>query len=1112
MKKLFKNKKIIFSAVAISILAYFAISANFAEAQNNILPIFNGTVLPKAAAGGGAAIAGQFATAIGVSALNATKWGVVIFGVLNILQYVLWWLISYGYTLLTAAVNMALDPNWFQIDAVLNGWRLVRDFANIWFILILLFIAIGTILRAQSYQAKKLLPTLIMVAMVINFSLPITGFIIDISNIISFQFLKAICPEVKDGEHCDFSANLENALDVKGFSQSLAENLPVTPENPPEGNGSETGLLGTQKAQAVAPLVIAAGVWKVIQVVSAVGIAWDLGNSLFTQASPLGGVAIGPFVSIVVTNIFLLLTAFVIISLALLFLIRIASLIFLAILSPLGFAAAIIPATQKYSQMWWNYLFTQSFFAPFSLFFLWISLSLMGNIKDALTQSGVAYDFTSPANARIIFYIFSLMLMYGSIWIAKQMGAMGADAVIKWWGSIQKGIAGFAGGLAGRLLVAPIGAAALGAGIPQAITRIPGIGPLAGVKTREFAEYLSKRGKAPEQAAAKAELGMQLAPAERAGYFRKLDLAAKEAMLRKMKPEDREVLLSDIGKMSPAEAEAARQILRSATFAPEEKAKMEIEKLQRLSLGEQVREFSKLSPDTQNEFLLSIKDDDQRAAFISQLATSDLDAAQRARNFLQTSPRFTATERAKREVEDFQRKWEGPDQQKHFGELSEAAQQDFLMRFTDNDRRAEFIAGVADPTKGNNQEAATKAREFLETSNLFTAGQRFDYKKARMKQEMIIAEKSNDLIKFIDDFAKDAETDEQKKTVSDVQKVYFKAMDDRQRLALLEAWSGDTSKLNNLRDWVLDMKPEDQDKFYRETVGKQASVDTVVSFVDSIKTESPEKDFVTKKKMLSAASPQQLAKLQFHWKQPGTENPEMVEFINNIRETQFTIQQQNSFNNMYSNTSKNFFNSTIQIRTSKEIAEELRTRSDKKDGDAVKQIVEAVKATNRTEDLDIITKVEFVDGVDSKNIEIFQSAITNEIKNMAPQKLEQKITAESLDDTRVATAVLESFNMEKLILLFKNPVKSKKLQEIILGNIVNTMKGKIDAAKRAEGLTPQELLSPLMQDKSFAADALTETFEKKFKNKILAEQLTALWSKEKPLSPLQKLFKKEVFE
>src|SRR3989344_133427 len=130
MKKLLKNKIIIFSVITVSVLVYFTISTNFAEAQNNILPIFNGTALPKvAAAGGGAAIAGQFATAIGVSALNATKWGVVIFGVLNILQYVLWWLISYGYTLLTAAVNMALDPNWFQIDAVLNGWRLVRDFA-----------------------------------------------------------------------------------------------------------------------------------------------------------------------------------------------------------------------------------------------------------------------------------------------------------------------------------------------------------------------------------------------------------------------------------------------------------------------------------------------------------------------------------------------------------------------------------------------------------------------------------------------------------------------------------------------------------------------------------------------------------------------------------------------------------------------------------------------------------------------------------------------------------------------------------------------------------------------------------------------------------------------
>src|SRR3989344_3987006 len=223
MNKIFKNKKIIiFSAVIISLLTYFTFSASFAEAQR--LPT-GPDLLPR---GAGAVTTGASAIkTAGTSALNGATWGVILFGILYVLNLTLWKFISVGYSLLNTAVNTALDPNWFQVPAVLDARRLIRDFVNIWFILILLIIAIGTILRPQSYQAKKLLPTLIMVALVINFSLPITGFIIDISNVISFQFLKAICPEVKDGEHCDFSANLENALDAKGFSQSLAKNLPV---------------------------------------------------------------------------------------------------------------------------------------------------------------------------------------------------------------------------------------------------------------------------------------------------------------------------------------------------------------------------------------------------------------------------------------------------------------------------------------------------------------------------------------------------------------------------------------------------------------------------------------------------------------------------------------------------------------------------------------------------------------------------------------------------------------------------------------------------------------------------------------------------------------------
>ena len=68
------------------------------------------------------------------------------------------------------------------------GWPFVRDFANMFFILILVFIGLATILKLGDYGAKKALPRLIIIAILLNFSLVIVGFIVDISNIISAGF------------------------------------------------------------------------------------------------------------------------------------------------------------------------------------------------------------------------------------------------------------------------------------------------------------------------------------------------------------------------------------------------------------------------------------------------------------------------------------------------------------------------------------------------------------------------------------------------------------------------------------------------------------------------------------------------------------------------------------------------------------------------------------------------------------------------------------------------------------------------------------------------------------------------------------------------------------
>ena len=72
---------------------------------------------------------------------------------------------------------------------VQEGWGIVRNFTNMFIILGFVLIALATILRQQEYQAQKLLPLLIGIALLINFTPVICGFMIDASNMPMNYFL-----------------------------------------------------------------------------------------------------------------------------------------------------------------------------------------------------------------------------------------------------------------------------------------------------------------------------------------------------------------------------------------------------------------------------------------------------------------------------------------------------------------------------------------------------------------------------------------------------------------------------------------------------------------------------------------------------------------------------------------------------------------------------------------------------------------------------------------------------------------------------------------------------------------------------------------------------------
>lgn len=109
-----------------------------------------------------------------------------IFGTLsNLAGGLLLWIIAKGTS----------DPTWsfthFTNPVIAVGWTEVRDLANMVVVLGFIVIGIATALRFKDYEAKKLLPKLIVAALLINFSLLICGIIIDASNITTTHFLKS---------------------------------------------------------------------------------------------------------------------------------------------------------------------------------------------------------------------------------------------------------------------------------------------------------------------------------------------------------------------------------------------------------------------------------------------------------------------------------------------------------------------------------------------------------------------------------------------------------------------------------------------------------------------------------------------------------------------------------------------------------------------------------------------------------------------------------------------------------------------------------------------------------------------------------------------------------
>ena len=95
------------------------------------------------------------------------------------------------YVISSNAQKLATGAN-IGTNVVEQSWTIIRDFVNMFFILFLIIMAFGTIFDIQKYNWKNLLPSFLVAALLVNFSLAISRYVIELGNGLSSVFLSQI--------------------------------------------------------------------------------------------------------------------------------------------------------------------------------------------------------------------------------------------------------------------------------------------------------------------------------------------------------------------------------------------------------------------------------------------------------------------------------------------------------------------------------------------------------------------------------------------------------------------------------------------------------------------------------------------------------------------------------------------------------------------------------------------------------------------------------------------------------------------------------------------------------------------------------------------------------
>ena len=352
-----------------------------------------------------------------------------LFGViLNLTGWFLWLggaILDYGVN--AFVINFGTNFNQNGVGEAVNElWVIVRDFFNIFFIFGLVYIGFKMILNSDDSQTKQTLVYLIMAALLINFSLFITKFVVDFTNVLAGEIAVA-----------GFDAANEEGTEIDGNARN---NVAI--------GDTFFRLMGIQQTVLLTPTGVESNQTSPWSYIFGVGII----NIIGAFAFGVGGIML---------------------------IIRFVALTVYMVLSPFMFLGWIFPGFQSMSRKYWSGFLKQAFYAPVYIVMIFFAATILNNFfrvggsfenANLGSLAGTEGLLGADGGQQVVFgaglapFILSAAFLIAAVQVAGKLSADGSTVMAKVGGAVQsrvrRTVGGAALGLPARGLRATVGAGA----------------------------------------------------------------------------------------------------------------------------------------------------------------------------------------------------------------------------------------------------------------------------------------------------------------------------------------------------------------------------------------------------------------------------------------------------------------------------------------------------------------------------------------------------------------------------------------------------------------------------------------------------------------------------